>query len=360
MVFSASCVTEHVLFSSDPDKDATVHDAAGPDGDGDIDVPEHDADLDASEGDASDGEVDADEGGDADGDTDRVTVEDGDSDGDVVETDPCFECVPGEWVMIPAGEFVMGSPETEEGRSGNEQQHPVTLTRSFMMQTTEVTIEQFGSWMGYLPPMYYACEPECPVDSVSWHEAAAYTNVLSDLAGVPRCYDCPGPITTFDCSLDERWASPYECPGFRLPTDAEWEYAARAGTTTATYAGDIPPDDTGCEGSLSVLDPIAWYCCNAGDTPHAVGGKLPNELGLYDMLGNVSEWVNDFYSGWFPPEPVIDPVGPDWHWNRVLRSGCWSNIWYYQRAAHRIEATGTPDFRPQGGGFRPVRTLLDP
>jgi formylglycine-generating enzyme required for sulfatase activity len=285
---------------------------------------------------------------------------DGDADGDAdTEADappPCWDCTPGDWVEVPAGTFRMGSPPEEAGRAGDEPQHSVTLTRAFAIQTTEVTRGQFAEVMGFYPPALPACpcDDSYPAENLPWHEAAAYCNALSDLARVERCYDCQG---TARCELGAAWPTPYDCPGFRLPTEAEWEYAARGGTTTATYNGDLSADydDFTCP-PHPVLDSIAWWGCNAGDSSHPVGLKLPNAYGLYDMLGNASEWAGD-WDGAYPEAAVTDPWGPATGWDRIVRGGAWSNVEYYLRAAARNRChPGDSASRPSQG-FRPVRTL---
>ena len=146
------------------------------------------------------------------------------------------------------------------------------------------------------------------------------------------------------------YASPYECPGYRLPTEAEWEYAARAGTTTATYNGNL--DDTGC--SSTVLEPIAWYCGNSGDEIHPVGNLDPNAWGLYDMLGNVSEWCHDRYESDLGSSAVANPWGPAAGSYRVFRGGSWDRSAWGTRAAYRFRRY--PDNRSYNIGFRPARS----
>ena len=200
---------------------------------------------------------------------------------------------PEDWILVHAGTFTMGSPPGEAGRDDDETQHEVTLTRDFEIQATEVTQAQFQELMDDNPSGFGDC-PNCPVETVSWHEAAAYCNALSDLAGLDRCYECSGSGTGSECDLSSAYATPYDCPGYRLPTEAEWEYAARGGITQdprATFNGE-PGTETepwNCS-STKVLEPIAWYCNNGRGRTHPVGGKSPHR-GLYDMLGNVEEWV---------------------------------------------------------------------
>jgi cysteine-rich repeat protein len=259
-------------------------------------------------------------------------------------------CVPGVFVPIPAGTFTMGSPAGEPGRSSDETQHQVTLTQGFEMLSTEVTQGQFLAVLGYSPSSFAACGATCPVERVNWHEAAAYANALSARAGLGACYDCAGAGTTVTCVLAAAYATPYACPGYRLPTEAEWEYAARAGTTTGTYNGTSTL--LNCEQPNAVLDPIAWFCGNAGSTTHAAGGKAANAWGLYDMLGNVYEWVHDWYATY--PGDVSDPWGPAAGSYRVFRGGSFGSSARLARAAYRFYTD--PSLRDYVLGFRPVRS----
>jgi formylglycine-generating enzyme required for sulfatase activity len=252
------------------------------------------------------------------------------------------------FVAVSAGTFTMGSPVEEPGR-GSELQHQVTLTRGFEMYSTEVTQAQFASLMGYNPSTHQGCLG-CPVEQVNWHEAAAYCNALSTLAGLGPCYDCAGSGTSVTCAPAAAYATPYICPGYRLPTEAEWEYAARAGTTTGTYSGTSTL--TGCENPNSILDPIAWFCGNAGGTTHATGGKDANAWGLFDMLGNVWEWVHDWFETY--PGDVSDPWGPVAGSYLVIRGGGVYDFASYARAAHRNY--NWPSHRSGSLGFRPVRS----
>jgi formylglycine-generating enzyme required for sulfatase activity len=242
---------------------------------------------------------------------------------------------PGEWVLIPGGTFTMGSPESELGRDTDEGEHEVTLTRSFWMMVTEITQGQFEKAMEYNPSSFSSCGPTCPVEQVNWYEFAAYANALSRAEGLEECYYCTGSVPDVTCEQDGRFfgaaTSIYDCAGYRLPTEAEWEYAARGGTTTATYNGDLTTTD--CTLS-SILDPAGWYCGNASSRTHPVGEKLANAYGLHDMLGNVWEWCHDWY-GAYPGGAETDPTGPPSGSYRVLRGGSWNLNARSARAAIR-------------------------
>ena len=266
-------------------------------------------------------------------------------------TAPDQAVVPGTWVTINAGTFQMGSPSSESCRSNDETQHQVTLTHKFEIQSTEVTQAQFTSLMGYNPSKFTSCGINCPLEQVNWYEAAAYANALSAQVGKAKCYKCTGSGKSVSCTEATAYAGKkvYTCPGYRLPTEAEWEYAYRAGTSTAFYNGGI----TSCKGKDPNLEKIGWYNQNSSSTTHPVGQKTPNTWGLYDMAGNVWEWCHDWY-GSYPSSSVSDPVGPTGS-SRVLRGGSWYGNPDYVRAAYRNAYT--PSSRLDLIGFRCTRTI---
>jgi formylglycine-generating enzyme required for sulfatase activity len=221
------------------------------------------------------------------------------------------------FVYIPAGSFLMGSPADEVGRFNNEAQHKVTLTRSFLMAATQVTQAQFKSVAGNSPSHFRG--DSLPVEQVSYDDAVAFCNKLSDKEG----------------------------KHYRLPTEAEWEYACRAGTTTAYYTG----------ANENALDEAGWYSANSDNGTHPVGQKKPNALGLYDMHGNVWQWCGDWY-GDYPNGDATDPRGPGNGTARVLRGGSWFYGPRFGRCANRSH--NAPDTRNYFIGFRVVRELEQP
>jgi formylglycine-generating enzyme required for sulfatase activity len=203
-------------------------------------------------------------------------------------------------VSVPAGTFMMGSAADEEDRGDDEgPQTRVTLTRNFFLGATDVTQGQYEALMGTNPSDFKTMGKNAPVDSVSWDTAMAFCQKLTER---------------------ERAAGRLP-PGyaFTLPTEAQWEYACRAGTTTP-YAGD-PAE-------------MAWYGDNSGGKTHPVGIKRPNALGLYDMSGNVYQWCLDWY-GKYPGGAVKDWTGPATGQAHVLRGGAWYYEEAYCRSAYR-------------------------
>jgi formylglycine-generating enzyme required for sulfatase activity len=191
------------------------------------------------------------------------------------------------------------------------------------------------------------------VERVSWHDSADFCNELSGAHGYQACYECSGVRPGVECSLAWDLLTPYHCEGFRLPTEAEWEYIARAGTGGSTYNGIIPDEKLGCQQPNLVLDSIAWFCGNSGLDSQPSKGRDSNDWGLYDTLGNVWEWCQDWY------EPyggnVVDPWGSSDGMVKVQRGGAFDATAAETRAAYR--ATSMPGNHPDDTGFRPVRSL---
>jgi formylglycine-generating enzyme required for sulfatase activity len=239
-------------------------------------------------------------------------------------------------VLIRKGSFQMGSPTTEPGRYSNEVQHPVTLTTDIWMAESEVTQRQYRNLTGSSPSYFKG--DDLPVEQVSWYDAVAYCNALSVRENLTPCYQING--TTVD------WADGVKCTGYRLPTEAEWEYAANPASGSRTvYAGS----DT--------VDGVAWYSNNSGSTTHAVKTKTANGRGLYDLSGNVWEWVWDWYQGNYEALQSSDPIGPKVQpspESRVIRGGSWGYTASNARVARRI--FNTPAFRNFDLGYRLVRS----
>ena len=256
------------------------------------------------------------------------------------------------YILISAGSFKMGSLSEESGRYANEEQHDVTLTYDFEIQNVEVTQGQFKELMNYNPSYFTDCGDDCPVETVNWHEALAYCNKLSENKGYGLCYDCTGTEADINCSLKSIYNKPQDCPGYRLPTEAEWEYAARAKTTTAFYNGDI----TNLRCNDPNLTKLGWYCGNADNTTHPEGQKAKNEWGLYDMLGNVSEWNWSFIN--YNPDTgeLLDTENPESGNYRILRGGSWSSSAQHCRTAYRYNSL--PNISDSNFGFRVVKTIM--
>ena len=239
------------------------------------------------------------------------------------------------YVLIKAGSFTMGS-ESELALDFEKPAHTVTLTRDFYLQTTEVTQAQYAEVMDDKPALFGGC-PTCPVERVKWHEAIAYCNALSEKEGFMPCYEIS------DEAVDEVTFLGLDCEGYRLPLEAEWEYAARAGTESDWVCGD----DGSC------VDGLAWYKENSASKTHEVGSLPPNAWGLYDMMGNVYEWVWDWHSlEWYAESATQDPAGPDEGFHHAYRGGSWSSNAEALRSPDRsINLPNETEGNPCGGQF---------
>ncbi len=257
---------------------------------------------------------------------------------------------PPDFVIIPSGLFLMGTAPGEPFAQGDEAQRSVTLTRDFLMQSTEVTQAQWEAVMGTNPSRFAGCA-ECPVERVNWWDAAQYTNQISAAEGLQQCYVLQGCVGTpgIDFRCQSAQSVGPACDGYRLPTEAEWEYAARAGSLTDFYNGRL--QEPTCLDSP--LGEVAWYCGSAPERPEEVGQLSPNGFGLFDVHGNVFEWVEDHY-GAYAPGDQTDPVGAPSGSQRVLRGGGWFSLSEECRVARRT--SDTPHVRISDIGFRPVRT----
>jgi formylglycine-generating enzyme required for sulfatase activity len=225
-------------------------------------------------------------------------------------------------VLIPAGEFMMGSPETEKVwdfakqknvRPDGETQHKVRLTKPFYMGATEVTQAQWKAVMGNNPSQFK--NDDLPVERVTWNDCQEFLKKLSAKEG----------------------------KAYRLPTEAEWEYACRAGSAARFNSGDDEKS----------LDAAGWYNGNSGTKTHPVGQKMANAWGLYDMHGNVWEWCHDWY-GEYPDGDQIDPAGPAQGARRMLRGGSWDLNPKFCRSAFRFKRSSV--IRLYTIGFRVVES----
>jgi formylglycine-generating enzyme required for sulfatase activity len=223
-----------------------------------------------------------------------------------------------EMLLVPPGTFTMGcTASTMSGCNADENPpHTVTLTQAIYMGRYEVTQSQWVAKMGLNPSAFkganYPDAANRPVEMVAWTATQGYLSAT----------------------------------GMRLPSEAEWEYACRAGTTTAFNNGSSDE---------ATLGNVAWYALNSGNQTHTVGGKAANALGLHDMTGNVMEWVNDWYvSNYYSVSPPMNPPGPASGTSRVLRGGSWGSNTYYMRSSYRVNY-----FQGTSGssiGFRVART----
>ncbi|MBW1744267.1 MAG: SUMF1/EgtB/PvdO family nonheme iron enzyme [Deltaproteobacteria bacterium] len=225
------------------------------------------------------------------------------------------------FVYIPPGTFLMGSSPGKPRRNWEETQHQVTLTEGFFMQTTEVTQGQWTEIMGENLSFFKECGDDCPVERVPWDEARQFIRLLNRREKTDK---------------------------YRLPTEAEWEYACRAGTATAFSFGRCLDTEQANFGGTPMPG------CAKGEyreTTVPVGSFPPNAFGLYDMHGNVAEWCEDWY-GYYPEEPVTDPEGPPMgDGRRVMRGGAWNTMSEWCRSAYR-RSSGLPN----STGFRVART----
>jgi formylglycine-generating enzyme required for sulfatase activity len=251
-------------------------------------------------------------------------------------------------VVIPGPvDFVMGSPVTEANRRGQEVQHRRRIARTFALAVTAVTKEQF---LRFRPAFTHGVrrypEPDCPIGGVDWYEAAAYCNWLSRQEGIPEdqwCYDITGQVMKLKMDY-------LSLSGYRLPTEAEMEYATRAGAVTARYFGETD----------ELLPRYAWYDRNSQERTWPVGSKKPNDLGLFDVQGNMLTWCQESYKEYPQGKEAADDkedglaiVSTE---GRLLRGGSFLHSAVYVRSAFR-DSYG-PSLRVDNVGVRPARTII--
>lgn len=266
---------------------------------------------------------------------------------------------PSEFVPVPAGRFLMGSPLREEGRSAGEVRHAVRIS-AFWLARFPVTQEAWEAVMDVNPSSFRG-DPQLPVEGVTWYSAIAYCNLRSLKEGLVPCYRYEGSGTDprrwpagWNRANHDRIRCDWTANGYRLPTEAEWEYVCRAGTSTATAFGDRL---TSRQANFNGQEPYGTREKGPNlqrTTP--VGSYPPNAWGLYDMHGNIAEWCWDGFAP-YPTTPQTDPRGPSGLVpHRVHRGGSWFNHGVDVRSAAR--SSDTPHFRldMQPGGFRLARS----
>ena len=253
-----------------------------------------------------------------------------------------IQAVYPDMVLVEAGSFQMGSTD---GYAHEQPVHTVLISKPFYIAKYEVTFEEYDCFCDdthrSMPDDRGWGRGNQPVIHVDWNDAVAYCNWLSEKEGLSPCYSGKGKLVECD----------FLAMGYRLPTEAEWEYAARGGQKSQgfIYAGSNNPDE------------VAWYADNSNEQLHPVGEKKTNELGLYDMCGNIFEWCWDWYDqDYYAASPSSDPLGPPppqdpkpWEFIRVRRSGSWREDAEYIRVSAR--SFDGIDY-PGDNGFRLVRT----
>jgi formylglycine-generating enzyme len=265
-------------------------------------------------------------------------------DGDILKFAEVIVPVPDGFALVQPGRVLVGSPTSEQGRSFvDEYEYPVSLTHAYFISKTEVTQAEWSTLSDSQPWEGNECGGNCPAAGVSWFDAVWYCNALSTREGLTSCYapkDCKGtPGVDLECKAVG--FSGLACDGYRLPTEAEWETAARAGTRTALHG----PSDA-----------VAWYNRTADKKLHGVGELTPNAWGLYDTAGNVYEWVWDVYA-LYPTGHTVGPMGPQTNVGyRSFRGGGYVSPRRYIRAAER--EYNLPTYRRPYVGFRVARTAL--
>ncbi|HCH62244.1 MAG TPA: hypothetical protein DFR83_05530 [Deltaproteobacteria bacterium] len=352
---------------NDIDEDCDGIDGPDADGDGVVDADAGGEDCDDTDPDAPlmtededcDGLITEEDCDDTDSGSTAV-AEDADCDGLITEEDcddtdallgdiddPECDGIPthaggGDLLWMSATELEVGCTDEQPGCYDNEFNiMPVTLTTDYFLGETEVTQGEYEAVMSTNPSYFDDCGADCPIERISWHMAAAYTNALSTAADLETCYTCTGEGDTVSC---EPAMSPYTCAGYRLPTEAEWENAARC-DTVSVYAGS---DD---------VDEVGWSVRTSDSETHPVGALLPNSCGFYDLSGNVIEWTQDWYAAdYYSADGRVDPVGAEAGDGKSVRGGGWNYSSGGLRVSYRNVIHDT--YRVNFVGFRVARTRL--
>ena len=247
--------------------------------------------------------------------------------------------------LLPAATFERGctTAQVPYCLAAEQPAHAVTLTHALLIGVTETTQGQFEAVMGYDPSIFVGPGDDRPVEGLTWDEAVAFANGLSTLEGLASCYACTGSGPTVSCAPDPVYQGIYDCPGYRAPTEAEWEYAARCGTDFVFSGSD--------DRTL-----VGWTDTNSSNTTHDVALLAPNDCGLYDMTGNVWEWLNDWYdSSYYQVTPMVDPPGMSWGIAHMVRGGTYEYGHQWSRVTAR---TGWVPSMPESSlGFRVARSV---
>lgn len=252
-----------------------------------------------------------------------------------------------QYTLIKGGTFLMGSPESEPERSSDEMQHSVTIG-NFYMSKTEISQKEYQEIMGVNPSITKG--DDLPVTNVTWYDAVQYCNLLSEKEGLTPCYSISGTTVTWDKSAN----------GYRLPTEAEWEYAARAGTTTPFNFGDyVYNSDANCYNAYGYNNDASGSWVNGSDAylrkTVTVTQYPANDYALYNMHGNAAEWVWDWYSA-YDTETTDNPTGSESGNAKIVRGGGWNDQPKHIRSAYR--GAHPADVGLYSIGFRPVRNAV--
>ena len=244
------------------------------------------------------------------------------------------ECGCPDWMVpVSSGKYLMGSAEDEEGRDEDEGPVGEITVNSFCIGESEVTQSMWNEVMGYNPSYFSDCGGDCPVERISFFDAVEFCNRLSVKEGLTACYKIAGRSVSWNRAAD----------GYRLPTETEWEYACRAGATTAYNTG----------GEVADLLRAGWFRDNSAKSTHPVRRKEANAWGLYDMHGNVYEWCWDRYAD-YSTAGSTEQTGSELDHTRVVRGGAWYRYAKVCRSASRCGSL--PSYRGFNLGFRLVRS----